>query len=88
MRDQLLACYPRFPHFLHLKLQHDRQELFQSDGYRRSVEERYESREQYLEWVTQSARELIEEGYLLDEDLNEIVGGARRSWNDLVESTQ
>jgi len=33
-------------------------------------------------------QELIEEGYLLDEDLNEIVGGARRSWNDLVESTQ
>ncbi|MEE8368038.1 MAG: FAD-binding oxidoreductase [Thermoanaerobaculia bacterium] len=33
-RDQLLACYPRFPKFLQLKLQHDPQELFQSDWYR------------------------------------------------------
>jgi len=30
----LLACYPRFPEFLQLKLQHDPQELFQSDGHR------------------------------------------------------
>ncbi len=60
----------------------------QKNDPRRSVEERYESREQYLEWVTQSARELIEEGYLLDEDLDEIVRGARRSWNYLVEGTQ
>ena len=30
----LLACYPRFPEFLQLKLQCDPQELFQSDWYR------------------------------------------------------
>ncbi len=30
----LLACYPQFPEFLQLKLQHDPQELFQSDWYR------------------------------------------------------
>ncbi len=39
-----------------------------------------------IAWAqSSSARKLIEEGYLLDEDLDEIVRSARRSWNYLVE---
>lgn len=33
-REQVLACYPQFPEFLRLKLQHDPEEQFQSDWYR------------------------------------------------------
>lgn len=32
-REQLLACYPRFPHFLALKRKYDPTELFNSDWY-------------------------------------------------------
>jgi hypothetical protein len=43
---------------------------------RPSIEERYASREAYLSQVEQSARALVDEGYLLAEDLEEIVDGA------------
>ncbi len=33
-REQVEACYPRFPEFLRLKRQYDPHELFQSDWYR------------------------------------------------------
>jgi hypothetical protein len=33
-QEQVLACYPNFPEFLHLKKKHDPQEVFQSDWYR------------------------------------------------------
>jgi len=33
-RDQLLACYPRFPEFLRLKRRYDPDERFQSEWYR------------------------------------------------------
>lgn len=33
-KQELLACYPQFPEFLKLKLEHDPNELFQSDWYR------------------------------------------------------
>jgi FAD/FMN-containing dehydrogenase len=34
-RQQVEACYPQFPAFLHLKRQYDPEERFQSDWYRR-----------------------------------------------------
>jgi hypothetical protein len=36
---------------------------------RRSIEERYESRDDYVERVRQAAEELVSEGYLLEEDV-------------------
>jgi FAD/FMN-containing dehydrogenase len=33
-REQVLACYPQFPHFLRLKKKYDPEERFQSDWYR------------------------------------------------------
>ena len=51
---------------------------------RPSIEERYESREQYLGLVSNAALELIEQGYLLGEDLPAILRSARRHWDDLM----
>lgn len=48
---------------------------------RRSIEERYASREAYLGLVATAALELIEQGYLLRQDMAEIVEGAARHWD-------
>jgi hypothetical protein len=48
---------------------------------RLSIAERHPSRERYLEQVRQEALHLIEEGYLLAEDLELIVGQAARRWD-------
>ena len=52
---------------------------------RLSIEERYESREQYLGLVSTAALELIEQGYLLGEDLPAILRSARRHWDYLMQ---
>jgi hypothetical protein len=45
---------------------------------RLSIEERYPSREEYLERVARAARALVDAGYILTEDLNEVLNqGAR-----------
>lgn len=43
---------------------------------RRSIDERYPSRDSYLEQVRQAAQELIAEGYLLEEDLEHVLAQA------------
>ena len=48
---------------------------------RASIEERYPSREDYLEQVTHAARELVAEGYLLEEDVAEMVNLAGRKYD-------
>jgi hypothetical protein len=47
---------------------------------RPSIEERYQSREQYLDRVSAAAKELVQEGYLLQEDIPAIVDRASRHW--------
>ena len=51
---------------------------------RRSIEERYPSRAGYLEQVRLAARHLIDEGYLLAEDLALVVGQASRRYELLA----
>ncbi|MDE2843175.1 MAG: alpha/beta hydrolase domain-containing protein [Chloroflexota bacterium] len=51
---------------------------------RRSVEERYASREDYLEQVSRAAMELVGEGYLLEEDVEEVVDLAGRKYDHFV----
>ncbi|MDE2779492.1 MAG: alpha/beta hydrolase domain-containing protein [Chloroflexota bacterium] len=51
---------------------------------RRSVEERYASREDYLEQVSRAAMELVGEGYLLEEDVEEVVELAGRKYDHFV----
>jgi hypothetical protein len=51
---------------------------------RRSIAERYASREDYLERVRQAALALIQERYLLAEDLEEIIGQAAQHYDLLA----
>ncbi len=51
---------------------------------RASIEERYSGREDYLEQVTRAARDLVSEGYLLDEDVEEVVELAGRKYDYFV----
>jgi hypothetical protein len=51
---------------------------------RRSIAERYPSRDGYLEQVRHQARRLIDDGYLLAEDLDLVVGQAARRWELLA----
>lgn len=51
---------------------------------RPSIEERYQSKEQYLGLVTARARELSQQGYLLENDIASIVRRADAHWNLLV----
>jgi hypothetical protein len=48
---------------------------------RRSIAERYASREDYLAQVKQAAEALIQARYLLTEDLEEILGQARQHYD-------
>ena len=48
---------------------------------RASIEERYASREDYLEQVTRAATDLVSEGYLLEEDVAEVVELAGRKYD-------
>ena len=60
----------------------DRQE---SDDPRRAIAERYRSREQYVGLVSNVALRLIDEGYLLAEDLAPILGRASEHWDYLMQ---
>ena len=51
---------------------------------RASIEERYASREDYLEQVTRAATDLVAEGYLLEEDVAEVVDLAGRKYDHFV----
>ncbi len=51
---------------------------------RRSVEERYASRADYLERVREAARALAREGYLLEEDIELSVAAAAKLWDHFV----
>jgi hypothetical protein len=51
---------------------------------RLSIEERYQSREHYLALVSAGARGLVEQGYLLDQDVATLVRRADAYWNTLT----
>ena len=53
---------------------------------RASIEERYASREDYLEQVTRAATDLVTEGYLLEEDVAEVVDLAGRKYDYFVDN--
>ena len=52
---------------------------------RPAIAERYRSRQQYVGLVSEAALRLIDEGYLLAEDLGPILGRAGEEWDYLVE---
>ena len=51
---------------------------------RASIEERYAGREDYLDQVTRAAMDLVAEGYLLEEDVPEVVDLAGRKYDHFV----
>jgi Alpha/beta hydrolase domain len=53
----------------------------QKNDPRQSIEERYPNKDQYLAQVSKSAQQLIDQKYLLAEDLNVIVQNAARHWD-------
>ena len=50
---------------------------------RASIEERYQSRDRYLELVSAAAREMVKQGYLLEEDIATVVKRADAHWSHL-----
>ena len=55
---------------------------------RASIEERYASREEYLEQVTRAATDLVAERYLLEEDVAEVVELAGRKYDYWAEARE
>jgi hypothetical protein len=51
---------------------------------RLSMEERYQSRKQFLELVSKAASDLVEKGYLLKEDMPRILGQAETRWDYML----
>jgi hypothetical protein len=58
-----------------------RAERERTNDPRPSIEERYKSREQYLELVTKSATDLAAKGYLIKEDIPRILQQAALGWD-------
>jgi hypothetical protein len=65
-----------------------RDERDRANDPRRSVQERYQSRDQYLELISKAATDLVEKGYLLKEDLPRIVQQAGTRWDYVTGRTQ
>ena len=55
------------------------------DDPRTSIEERYQSREHYLGLVSEAAIDLIDDGYLLAEDLPQVLTRAGEHWDYLMQ---
>ena len=51
------------------------------------MEERYPSRAEYLRRSEEAARLLVEDGYLLSEDLQRVVAGGAAQWDWLMEQS-
>jgi hypothetical protein len=65
-----------------------RAERVASGDPRASVEERYDSREDYLARVRQQARLLVRAGYLLEGDVELSVAAAARLWDPFPDATR
>ena len=64
-----------------LPLPATRAEREASGDPRSSIEERYADRQDYLEKVNRAAMDLVDEGYLLEEDVDEVVDLAGRKYD-------
>jgi hypothetical protein len=54
---------------------------------RLSIEERYDGRARYQLLVTDAATRLVQEGYLLNEDVEHVVQRALANWDELTRGT-
>jgi hypothetical protein len=67
----------------YIPLPRTRADRERSKDPRASIEERYRNRDDYLARVSAAARELVQQGYLLEEDIPAIVQRAGDHWNHL-----
>jgi hypothetical protein len=58
----------------------------QKNDPRPAIDERYQTKDQYLAKVTQAAQDLIGKGYMLQEDLDVVVKNAARHWDYIASS--
>jgi hypothetical protein len=65
----------------YIPLPRTRAERERSKDPRLSIEERYESRDRYLTLVSTAARELVQQGYLLEADVTTLVDRAAAHWS-------
>jgi hypothetical protein len=65
----------------YIPLQRTRIDRERAKDSRPSIEERYQSREQYLARVSAAAKELVQQGYLLEDDVPAIVERANGHWS-------
>jgi hypothetical protein len=72
----------------YIPLARTRADRQRSNDPRASIEERYRSRDDYLARVTTAARELVQQGYLLEEDVPTLVERAGAHWNYVVAASE
>jgi len=65
----------------YIPLQRTRAERLKATDPRLSLEERYQNRDQYLGLVSAAARDLVQGGYLRQEDVATVVEHAGREWD-------
>lgn len=65
----------------------NREERLSSGDPRLSIEERYADKSDYLDQINEATRSLINQGYLLENDINKIIEQASTHW-DFLSSTQ
>ena len=61
-----------------------RAEREQSGDPRRSIEERYTNRQDYLQRVRRAATDLVRERFVLDSDVEALVQQADQTWSVIV----
>ena len=71
-----------------IPLPRTREERERVNDPRRSTEERYKNRDEYLALVSKAANDLIEKGYLLREDLPRIVEQAGTRWEYIASGSR
>ena len=72
----------------YIPLQRTRIDRDRAKDPRPSIEERYQSREQYLARVSAAAKELVQQGYLLEDDVPAIVERANGHWGLVMGETK
>ncbi|MBM3803044.1 MAG: hypothetical protein FJW26_12145 [Acidimicrobiia bacterium] len=80
--EELLSMVGSFIPFARTKA-----ERLQKKDPRRSIEERYRGREQYLQRISAAALQLSSEGYLLEADIPRIVATAAARWDYVSAAT-
>ena len=58
-----------------------KQERQKSGDHRPSIEERYSSKEEYLDQIQRATEDMINSGHILAEDLQSIIAGAGERWD-------